>query len=82
MSGDLYTLVLNSNLTISLINFMDDSIEENQDLCESSPCKKKKTNIVIPIAASVGGVIILLLIAAALLIGLKKKKKQGNFMSL
>ncbi|PON54511.1 Mitogen-activated protein kinase kinase kinase [Parasponia andersonii] len=54
------------------------SVEENQDLCESSPCKKKKTNIVVPIAASLGGLVILLAIAAALLLGLKNKKKQAG----
>lgn len=56
------------------------SVEENGDLCMWSPCKKKKTNLVIPVAASVGGLVVLMLIAAAFLIGLKINiKKHGNF---
>ncbi|XP_048327680.2 LRR receptor-like serine/threonine-protein kinase IOS1 [Ziziphus jujuba] len=48
-------------------------VGENQDLCASFSCKKKK-NILIPIVSSVGAILVLLN-AAALIVILKRKKR-------
>ncbi|XP_060669442.1 LRR receptor-like serine/threonine-protein kinase IOS1 [Ziziphus jujuba] len=59
----------------SMNGFLSLSVEDNENLCASLSCKKKK-NILIPIVSSIGALLVLLN-AAAIFVVLKRKKQPG-----